>query len=125
MTLYKNTKLAIMLSLIVTLTTTIQVQAESAYVGDAKIVRTLASKNYGGCMILLDIPIASEDGTLASCPGNWASLDCNAVYHTQAESNAMWSSALVAYSLNKTVVVRVNDQQKFNGYCVANRIDLK
>ncbi len=98
--------------------------AQQAWVLGGKIVATLADSAYGGCMVLLDVPIAQADGKLASCPSRWVSLDCDLLHHTQAQNNAMWTSALVAFSLQKPANFFVDERIKFNGYCMARRIDV-
>jgi len=98
--------------------------AQQAWVLGGKIVATLADSAYGGCMVLLDVPIAQADGKLASCPSRWVSLDCDLLHHTQAQNNAMWTSALMAFSLQKTANFFVDERIKFNGYCMARRIDV-
>ena len=82
------------------------------------ITRTLSSApaTFGGCMIALSKAI--ENG----CPSIWVSLDCNGKFSSAGERN--YSSALMAFSLNKTVVVYIDGVQKHNTYCVASRIDI-
>lgn len=82
------------------------------------ITRTLSDgMNYGGCMILLSTAVNN------GCPANgYVSLDCNGGFHRAGERN--YASALMAFSLNKTVSVLVENTQKYNGYCVASRIDV-
>lgn len=95
-------------------------QGEEAQV-TGKITRTLAGDGYNGCMVLLDVNVRN---LLPNCGPSWVSLDCNAVYRTPEASAAMWSSAITAFALNKTVVAYVRDDQKANGYCSARRIDI-
>jgi len=99
-------------------------EAEVSVVRNAKITRTLNDSNFGGCMVYLDVPIAQEDGSLSSCPSKWLSLDCDAVHHTQAQANAMWTTALMAFTLQKRTIFYVNENVKFNGYCMARRMDV-
>jgi len=88
----------------------------------ANIVRTLADSYYGGCMVLLDVSVAT---VLPNCGPGWVSLDCDATYHTPAQSNAMWTSALTAFALNKPITVWVEDTQIVDGYCTARRLDVR
>ena len=97
-------------------------QGAEGWIGNAKIIRTLADAHYGGCMVNLDIP-ANSSGL--NCPTSWVSLDCDGVIHTQAQANAMWSSALMAFSLNKTVNIYLDDTNKTDGdLCIGRRIDV-
>lgn len=97
-----------------------QVQVQS------KINRTLTGQSaYNGCMVRVESVIVALDPSLDTCSSSWLSLDCEAIHHSQAAANAMWSSALVAFSLNKTVVFYVDEDIKSpSGHCVAQRIDV-
>ena len=86
------------------------------------IQRTLVDVHYGGCMVILSQDVQS---VLPSCGSLWVSLDCDGIYHTQAQANAMWSSALVGLSLQNKVHAFVDDTKKVNGYCVAMRLDME
>ena len=84
-----------------------------------KITQTLADSVYGGCMIHLDVRLPAQ------CMNQgWVSLDCKGVYYNAIDGNNKFSSALTAFSLDKTVSVFVNDDVKHNGYCVARRVDI-
>jgi len=82
------------------------------------IVRTLSDgTNYGGCMISLSTTVNN------GCPaGGWVSLDCNGGYSRAGERS--YASALMAFSLKKSVSVLVDNTQKYNGFCVGKRIDV-
>jgi len=81
------------------------------------IERTLSEGvNYGGCMILLSTAIGQ------GCPSSWASLDCQGGYTGTGERN--YSTALMAFSLNKQVSVFIDPSKKYNTYCVATRLDV-
>ncbi len=100
-------------------------KAEVVAMTNTKIIRTLTDTYYGGCAVQLDRPIAArDDGKLAGCANSWVSLDCDALHHTQAQANAMWSSALVGFSLQRTVHVFIDDSIQFNGLCMARRLDI-
>ncbi len=93
------------------------VQAAPFFVSGT-IKRTLSeASNFGGCMIELSTAVSN------GCPANgWVSLDCNGGFHGAGERH--YASALMAFSLNKPVTVQVDNTQKYNGYCVARRIDV-
>ena len=125
MTSYKKIKSTMCLVIALTLVSVSHAsRAEVGWVKGAKIVSTLTDTAYAGCMVYLDQLIAQEDGTLSACKSRWLSLDCDSLYHTQAQSNAMWTSALVAFSLQKSVNFYVNDELMVNGYCMARRMDM-
>ena len=95
----------------------ISMTAQSATV-TGTIVKTLSdSKNYGGCMIQLSVPV-----NVANCGSGWVSLDCQGGYSSSGERH--YASALMAFSLNKTVTVFVDSAKQYNGFCVATRLDV-
>ncbi|MBX2849520.1 MAG: hypothetical protein KTR16_14455 [Acidiferrobacterales bacterium] len=127
----KNTKtLLLFLALTTSIFSSVNAYAEVGVIISAKIVRTLNDTAFGGCMIMLDTAIsnATVPGTTdlagLDCPSAWLSADCNAVYHTQAQSNAMWASALTAFTLQKDVLIYVVDTEKFGNYCAVRRMDV-
>jgi len=90
--------------------------AQSANV-TGTIIKTLSdSQNYGGCMIQLSKSIGT------GCLQNWVSLDCNGNYSNSGERH--YATALMAFSLNKSVTVAFDSTKKHNGYCVVTRIDV-
>ena len=85
----------------------------------AKISRTLAGSGWGGCMIALDVAF------VAPCPATgWVSLDCDGLYVDAVAGNNQFSSALTAFSMDKTVVVYASDTNFSGGYCSVFRIDV-
>ena len=76
------------------------------------------STAYGKCMI--HIPFASTSG----CAGNWISLDCKGKYVDKGDGDRMLNIALIAQNMGKKVSVRIDSSKKFNGYCVATRLDI-
>lgn len=98
--------------------TAMPAQAELFFVG-GKIVTSMstASDEFGGCMIYLSNPVGN------GCPNKgWVSLDCNDEHYDGGERR--FATALMAFSLNKTVYALVDNQIKKDGYCVAKRIDV-
>jgi hypothetical protein len=85
-----------------------------------KITRTLSSGNqFGGCMVQLSVPINN------GCPASgWVSLDCNGGFFPGGNGDRSYTSALAAFSLHKTVTVRVDNTKKYDTFCVASRIDV-
>jgi hypothetical protein len=96
--------------------------ADKAWVNKATIKRTLIQDGiFGGCMIQLDNDIA-DVGLV--CPSNWVSLDCDGVYGSTLSAQRAFDSAQMAFVLNKSVLVQVDDSKKHNNFCVAVRIDV-
>jgi hypothetical protein len=84
-----------------------------------KIKKILVDKNYSGCMISLDKNIGG------TCPSRWVSLDCKGLFYDKSieTGKKKFAAALAAASAGKTVSVLVNDVNKVNSFCVAQRID--
>ena len=94
----------------------VSMTAQSASIAGT-ITRTLSDgQNYGGCMIQLSKEIGS------GCSANWVSLDCKGGYSSAGERN--YASALMAFSLNKSVSVYFDPTKTYNTYCVVTRVDV-
>ena len=92
---------------------------------EGKAVRTLTTGDgrFGGCMVQLDKRLAD---TGLNCPGAWVTFSCTGVHtSTEEDGSRMFDSAQMAFSLDKTIVVEVNDEKKHNGHCYARRVDVK
>jgi hypothetical protein len=98
--------------------------ADKAWVTNATIQRSLVEQGkFGGCMMQLD---KSVKDTGLNCPAaNWVSFDCDGLYGSTLTSLRIYDTALMAFALEKTVNVRVDDTKFHDGYCVATRIDLQ
>jgi hypothetical protein len=90
-----------------------------------KIKRTLTDgRYYSGCMVYLDKAVGNSSNT---CPANgWVALDCKGLFNSKEVShgNRMYTAATSAAMAGKTVSFYINDANKANGYCVAQRIDV-
>ena len=77
---------------------------------------------YGGCLAIVDKTIGT------TCPGNTISFDCAGKYNTVAVGNRHYSTALLAFSLSKTINFIVDDTKKYvngtNTYCVVTRLNV-
>ena len=91
---------------------------------EGKAVRTLTTGDgrFGGCMVQLDNRLADVG---LNCPSSWVTFSCTGVHTTKEDGSRMFDSAQMAFSLDKTIVVEVNDHKKHNGHCYARRVDVK
>lgn len=97
------------------------VWATQDYIYNAKVTRVLIDNtNYGGCMAAVTVDPASR---LPSCGQWWVSFACVGG-SDPVNSYRMLDQAQMALALNKTVSLFVNDAVKYNGYCVATRMDI-
>ena len=89
----------------------------------AKITRTLASDEnvYGGCMVLLNKSPVSEG---LDCAGSWVTFSCGGEHLSKSSALRMFDSAQMAFLMDRTVLVRVDDTRKHNGRCLVTRIDV-
>jgi len=98
--------------------------AEIGYVNDAKIdgIITTSDGSYGGCLVHLT---KKTEDTLPNCGRSWVSLSCSGVFTTKSDARFLLETAQLAYALDKTVQVRINDAKKHNSYCFADFIYVK
>ena len=80
----------------------------------------LHNELYGKCMILVRSSLPSN-----GCPGVWISLDCEGNHLSKQDAGRMWDSVQLAYALDKTLDIYLDDSRKNNGYCVASRLDVR
>lgn len=73
---------------------------------------------YGGCYAVLSQAVGG------TCAGKTVSFDCDGKFNTNGAGNRHYSTALLAFSLNKPLSLVVDDAKKYNGYCVATRVSL-
>ena len=99
--------------------------------GRATIISTLQDpKNYGGCMARISpgpSTISTSGGGNLNCPGDvFVTFDClnTSGGTSKSISNAMFSTAQLAYVTGDTVNLVIDDAVKINGFCLARRIDL-
>ncbi len=91
-----------------------------------KIKRTLTdSLYYSGCMVLMDTSVGNA-ATNTCLANGWVSLDCKGLFNSKdiSHGNRMYTAATSAAMAGKTVNLWINDANKANGYCVAQRIDV-
>jgi hypothetical protein len=114
---YSMTLLAILLSGMLSV-----VHANTAGI-QGNVVSTLVADQdrWGGCMARLSKPIASVG---VDCPGEWVSFSCSGIYTRKEIAYRMFDMAQLALTKNHQIAVYVDDTQKHNGYCYANRVDL-
>ena len=92
---------------------------------DADVNRVLIDdSNYSGCMVSLTTDPQSK---LPSCGAEWVTLDCLKAFPESSGSIATnkLSQAQLALVTGRSVRVRVTDTRKANGYCFAQRIDVR
>ena len=79
---------------------------------------------YAGCMVLLE---ANFQYDLPNCGARWATLDCLKEFPESSGSIASnkLAQAQLALVTGRSVTVRVTDTRMANGYCFAQRIDVK
>ena len=90
---------------------------------EAQAVRTLTTGDgrFGGCMVQLDENLSNSG---LNCT-NWVTFSCTGVHTSMDEGFRMFESAQMAFALDKTLVLEVDDGKKHNGHCYARRVDVK
>ena len=97
--------------------------AESTF--NAEVQRVLVDdQRYAGCMVQLSV---DPQQTLPSCGRYWATLDCLKEFPESAGSitSNKLAQAQLALVTGRAVTMRVTDTRIANGYCFAERIDVK
>jgi hypothetical protein len=94
--------------------------ATANFIAQVKSVAVLA-QNFGGCMAELTI---SPQTKLATCGPKYVTFSCTGNFTDAVRAYRMLDQAQLALVTNKTVSVTINDAQKHNGYCFAQRIDV-
>lgn len=74
---------------------------------------------YGKCMIGATAFVPSNN-----CPATWVSLDCEGNFNSKPDAARMWDAAQMAFALDATVDVLIDDAKKLNGICVATRLEV-
>ena len=90
---------------------------------EGKAVRTLTTGDgrFGGCMVQLEESLTDAG---LNCT-NWVTFSCTGVHTSKDEGFRMFESAQMAFALDKTIVLEVDDSKKHNGHCYARRVDVK
>ncbi len=113
----KKFKINIIVSIIL-LASVVQTAQAQLIQAQGTITRTLneTTSNFGGCMIALSSSIGGN------CVDPWVSLDCSGTFSSSGDR--LYATAMVAFSLNKSVFVEVDDTQVHGGFCVVKRLDV-
>ena len=79
----------------------------------------LDGENYGGCMVGVSPNMPSN----LNCRLDFVSLDCDGdLVNTKTHAKSMLDMAQLAFIVEKSVRLRVSDEQTINGFCTANYI---
>ena len=58
------------------------------------------------------------------CKGVFVTFDCTGDFTTSRDSQAKLGSAQLALITGSSLLIRVNDAKKHNGFCYAERVDV-
>ena len=91
---------------------------------EARITRVLAVEGtkFGGCMAALS-ERPSREG-LDCNAGSWVTFHCAGEYVSKSAAMRMFDTAQMAFLTERKVRVHVDDKRKYNGHCLATRIDV-
>ena len=114
-------KFGLVVTAIATITCSSAALSAIGTVSNAKITQLITTETtYGGCMVKLSKPISSA---IDNCAAGWVAFSCDgALGNSVPRASAMWESAQLAYALDKTVRVRIDNSKKLNGYCYSDYI---
>lgn len=74
---------------------------------------------FGHCMVY-SASFTPSNG----CPAGWVSLDCAGNHLEKSVAGRMWDSVQLAYALDKSVDIYLDDSRRNNGHCIASRLDV-
>ena len=74
---------------------------------------------FGHCMVY-SASFTPSNG----CPAGWVSLDCAGNHLEKSVAGRMWDSVQLAYALDKSVDIYLDDSRRNNGHCIASRLDI-
>lgn len=117
-------RLNLTMTVVALMALSLSVKADNATF-DAEVNRVLIDDaNYSGCMVSLTTDPQSK---LPGCGAQWVTLDCLKAFPESSGSIATnkLSQAQLALITGRSVRVRVTDTRKANGYCFAQRIDVR
>ncbi|MDB2379784.1 hypothetical protein N9W12_02755 [Luminiphilus sp.] len=95
------------------------------YTFSSTVERVLVDdEKFAGCMVLLT---DNFQGQLPNCGARWATMDCLKEFPESSGSIASnkLAQAQLALVTGRSVTMRVTDTRMANGYCFAQRIDVK
>lgn len=92
--------------------------------GNANVNQVLITgdSTFGGCMALLS---PGPETLLSSCKSAWVSFSCTGDFTDTVRAYRMFDAAELALATGNGVYVYVQDDKTHNGYCYANRIQVK
>ena len=93
----------------------------AAFVGEITKTLTVASDKFGGCMVLMDAPLANSG---LNCQGKWVTFSCVGEFTSKERAQRLFESAQLAFALGMRVRLQVTDNKKHNGWCFADRVDV-
>ena len=116
--------------------------AATAWVeGEVEQIAATGNRGFGGCMAELDVDLADAG---LDCDGHWVTFGCNhyqlgigapfraeagdefvAFRAAKAEAGRSFEALRAAVVAEKSVGMRVTDEWKLDGYCLASRIKIQ
>ena len=84
----------------------------------AKITRTLLADRgrYGTCLVRLDVDLTLSG---VDCPYSHVTFSCGGDFQGKDVAWRMFDTAQMAFTLDYSVYLEVDDSRKHNGYCFA------
>lgn len=117
-------KFGLVVTAIVAIIGSSEVLSATGTLSDVKVIELITTETtYGGCMAKVSKPISD---TVDNCPGSWVTFSCDgSLGNSVPRASAIWESAQLAYALDKTVRVRIDNSKKLDGYCYSDYIRIE
>jgi hypothetical protein len=90
-------------------------------VGYVQRVLTTSNSDYGGCMAALTV---DPQSIVPGCQSMWVTFSCSGDFTDPLRAYRMLDMAQLAWATQKPVYIQFRDDQKHNGYCFSDRIDV-
>ena len=97
--------------------------AQNPYIDNVTVGKVLVdSANFGGCSVQIS---PGPETVAANCKRGWVVLDCNGTYTNKSVAQQKLDIILLSRVLNQKTLVVIDPTKGHNGYCLAERVDLK
>lgn len=80
-----------------------------------------ADDSWGGCMAKLS---ANPRNELPSCSDDWVTFSCSGEFTDNVRAYRMFDQAQLALVTGKTVILKITDAQKHDGFCFVRSFEL-
>ena len=97
--------------------------AQNPFIDNVTVGKVLVdSANFGGCSVQIS---PGPETVAANCKRGWVVLDCMGTFGNKGIAQQKLDIVLLSRVLNQKTLVVIDPTKGHNGYCLAERVDLK